>query len=140
MNRPHPKMPASQRAKQFLPFSALRGLDEALRKVEDSLEQKERPVLSEESREQLDEELSCIYKDYLSTRTELARLRHQETTASTESPTLPVVTVTYYDHGICRQLTGVLCKLNPSQRMLQVVKTKIAFEDLLEIHKGNSFS
>ena len=33
-NKPRMKMPASDRAKQFMPFSALKGLDEALREKE----------------------------------------------------------------------------------------------------------
>ena len=34
-------MPAAERAKQFLPFSALKGLQEALEKQEDAMEKKE---------------------------------------------------------------------------------------------------
>ena len=33
-NKPRMKMPVSERAKQFMPFSALKGLDEALREKE----------------------------------------------------------------------------------------------------------
>ena len=33
-NRPKNKMPISERAKQFMPFSALKGLDEAIAKKE----------------------------------------------------------------------------------------------------------
>lgn len=38
--KPRPKMPNSQRAKQFLPFAALKGYEEALRKKELELEKK----------------------------------------------------------------------------------------------------
>ncbi len=37
-----PKMPLSQRTKQFMPFSALSGLDDALRKKEWEIEEKQR--------------------------------------------------------------------------------------------------
>ncbi len=37
-NQPRSKMSAEQRAKQFLPFSALPGLDEALEKIELEIE------------------------------------------------------------------------------------------------------
>ena len=36
------KMPMSQRAKQFMPFAALKGLDEALRRKEWEVEEKQR--------------------------------------------------------------------------------------------------
>ena len=37
-----PKMPVSQRAKQFMPFAAVTGLDEAIRRVEIEFEMSER--------------------------------------------------------------------------------------------------
>ena len=116
-------MPRSQRAKQFLPFAAVRGLDEALRQVEASLMASPRPVLSEESRQ---------------VQIRLARLRHQEECLLGDTmPSLPMVTVTYYDKGVLRQQYGVLSRLDPTSRTLQVVKTKIAFSDLISIQKGN---
>lgn len=36
-SRPKNKMPISERAKQFMPFSALKGLDEAIAKKEEEL-------------------------------------------------------------------------------------------------------
>lgn len=36
------KMPISERAKQFMPFAALKGLDEALRRKEWEVEEKQR--------------------------------------------------------------------------------------------------
>ncbi len=36
-NSKRPKMPVSERAKQFMPFAALSGLPEALRKVEEEM-------------------------------------------------------------------------------------------------------
>lgn len=41
--RPRHKMPISERAKQFAPFAAIRGLEEALRKKEEEIKQKEKP-------------------------------------------------------------------------------------------------
>ena len=41
--RPRHKMPISERAKQFAPFAAIRGLEEALRKKEEEMKQKEKP-------------------------------------------------------------------------------------------------
>lgn len=131
-------MPRSQRAKQFLPFAAVRGLDEALRQVEASLMASPRPVLSEESREEMDQTLSLLYEEYRQVQIRLARLRHQEEYLLGDTmPSLPMVTVTYYDKGVLRQQYGVLSRLDPTSRTLQVVKTKIAFSDLISIQKGN---
>lgn len=38
-SKPRAKMPVSERAKQFMPFAALKGLPEALEKKEKELEQ-----------------------------------------------------------------------------------------------------
>lgn len=40
--RPREKMSREKRAKQFIPFSALKGFDEALRRKEWEMEQKQR--------------------------------------------------------------------------------------------------
>lgn len=42
------KMPVEQRAKQFMPFAAVTGLDEAIRRVEHEFEMNDRRDLSEE--------------------------------------------------------------------------------------------
>ena len=49
-NRPRPRMAAADRAKQFLPFAALKGLPEALAKI----------VLSEDMAEELDQKIQKI--------------------------------------------------------------------------------
>ena len=41
-SKKRPKMPVSQRAKQFMPFAAVTGLDEAIRRVEIEFEMSER--------------------------------------------------------------------------------------------------
>lgn len=43
------KMPVEQRAKQFMPFAAVTGLDEAIRRVEHEFEMNDRRDLSEEA-------------------------------------------------------------------------------------------
>ena len=48
------------RAKQFLPFDALKGLKEALREKEKEIEYEEKRELSEESLEELEEEFNKI--------------------------------------------------------------------------------
>lgn len=38
VKKSHPKMPRGERAKQFMPFDALKGFREALREVEEQVE------------------------------------------------------------------------------------------------------
>ncbi len=53
-----PKMSREERAKQFMPFAALKGYEEALR-------EKERQVAEREKKEQLsDEEVSYCFGDF----------------------------------------------------------------------------
>lgn len=46
-NRPRAKMPVSERAKQFMPFAAVKGLDEALQQKRHERELIPRAELSE---------------------------------------------------------------------------------------------
>ena len=57
-NRPRPRMAAADRAKQFLPFAALKGLPEALAKKERVAVPK--IVLSEDMAEELDRKIQEI--------------------------------------------------------------------------------
>ena len=50
------KMPVSHRAKQFMPFSALTGLNEALKRKEEEMRKIPRPVISEEKAEMINAE------------------------------------------------------------------------------------
>ena len=51
------KMSKEQRAKQFLPFSALKGYEEALRSEEIRHDMIKKPVLAEEAEEEIDRAL-----------------------------------------------------------------------------------
>lgn len=54
------RMPVSERAKQFAPFAALGGLEEALKKKEDELFMTDRKTLSDEAAERLDRALRRV--------------------------------------------------------------------------------
>ena len=100
------KMTPAERAKQFMPFSALKGYEEVLRK-------KERiPVpkasLSEDAGEILDWKL------------------HQIKVAD-------MITVVYYDREEYVKKTGMVSKIDPDARLLKIVNTKILFEDIYDI-------
>ena len=59
-NKPKQKMPIADRAKQFMPFSALKGLEEALKTKERQIVDKKE--LSEELSRELSRNLSEIWK------------------------------------------------------------------------------
>lgn len=97
------KMDRADRAKQFMPFDALKGFREAL-------EEKERVIvpkreLSEEQKEELDRKLR--------------RIRKRD-----------IITVEYFLCGEYVKVTGMVSGLDETARVLKVVNTKIAFDDI----------
>lgn len=102
------KMPIEERAKQFAPFSPLRGLHEALKQMERVVVPK--AELSEERAEELNR-----------------MLLHIETG--------DMVTAVYYSEGEYVKVTGKVARLNIDEKFLQVVDTKILFEDLYSLTK-----
>ena len=105
-NKPRMKMPVADRAKQFMPFAALKGLPEALR-------EKERIVLA---RRELTEEMV----DELNAK--LQRIERGK-----------LITVEYFSGGEYLQLTGMVARLDETQRILQVVDTRIPIGDIADI-------
>ena len=101
-----PKMSREDRAKQFMPFAALKGHMEALRRREKIVVEKRE--LSEEYKEQLDRKLRKVRKN-------------------------DIITVVYFCRGEYLQMTGMVAKIDVTARILKVVNTKIPFEDLYEI-------
>ena len=104
----HHKMDRENRAKQFMPFDALKGFREAL-------EEKERIVvpkreLSEEQKEELDFKLRQIHK-------------------------MDIITVEYFHDGEYVQVTGVVSRIDETSRVMKIVNTKIAFEDIVDLRK-----
>ncbi len=106
--KPKKKMPVSERAKIFAPFSALKGLDEALAQKERLKEPKRE--LSEDSATELDLKLHSVYNG-------------------------AVITVIYYDRLEERyiQLTGKVEKLDCVHKLINMTKNEIPFEDLYDI-------
>lgn len=96
----------ADRAKQFAPFDALNGLWEALK-------QKERIVvekidLSDERKEALDIALHQISQN-------------------------DIITVIYFCNGEYLKITGMVSGFYPASRILQIVNTKISFDDIYDI-------
>ena len=101
-----PKMSMSNRAKQFAPFDALKGFQEALRKKEKMPVPKKE--LAEEKAEEINEKLK------------------QLTTGK-------LITVVYYNDGEYIQLTGTVVKIEKNKRYLQMAETIIHFDDISDI-------
>lgn len=106
MNKPKYKMPIADRAKQFAPFAALRGLDAALHAREKILVDK--AELSEEMLAELDNKMRLIKKGELAT-------------------------VIYYEKGEYIKISGMVARLDETSRILQIVNTKIDFDSILDI-------
>ena len=98
-------MPRSRRAKQFMPFDALRGLKEAIAAKERVIEPRRYP--SEDAIAEINEKLLGLHKGH-------------------------IVTVVYYGiyEQIYLQLTGPVTKVDPYWHHLQVGNTTIEFPEI----------
>ena len=105
-SKPKNKMAISERAKQFMPFSALKGLSEALAAQEHIRVPK--VELSEEMAQELD-----------------FKLRQLKVGESAR--------ITYFKGGDYIEITGIVAMIDPECRFLEIVYTRIAFDDLLDI-------
>lgn len=101
------KMSREERAKQFMPFAALKGYPDALRRKEKIIVPKRE--LSEEYQEELNRVLQQIRKN-------------------------DIVTVVYFCQGEYLKMTGMVSRIDETARILKVINTKIRFEDLYEVH------
>ncbi len=99
----HPKMDRESRAKQFMPFAALRGLEEALRA-------KERTVVPKSSLSEWQTE-------------ELDRALRQAKVGS-------LVTVVHYSDGEYVRTEGILSAIDKDLRQIRIVNEKIFFDDI----------
>jgi len=104
--KPRTKMTQENRAKQFMPFAALTGLEAALEAVEKVTVPKKE--LSEEMLAELDEKIHVLKKG-------------------------DMATVIFYEKGEYLKLTGIVARIDESAGILQIVNKKIRFADLTEI-------
>lgn len=104
--KPINKMPVSDRAKQFMPFSALKGLDEALRTKEKIVVPK--VELTPEMAEELDYKMHLLEKG-------------------------KVTTIIYFSSGEYVKVTGLVARIDQTSRVIQIVNTKIRFDDIFDI-------
>jgi len=100
------KMNREDRAKQFMPFAALKGYPEALRKKEKIIVPK--IEMSPEYQEELNRKLLRVEKN-------------------------KIVTVIYFEKGEYLKVTGMVSRLDETARLIKIVNTKISFDDLYDI-------
>lgn len=103
------KMSQADRAKQFMPFAALKGFEEALREKEKIVVEK--ISLSEESKEELDRKLHEIHRN-------------------------DIITVVYFLKDEYVKITGMVSRLDKDARILKIVNTKIPFDDIYDIREA----
>lgn len=99
-------MSAADRAKQFMPFAALKGLPEALAEKERPREP--RRELSEDSAARLNEQLCSLQRGR-------------------------VVTAVYYTGTAYTQLTGTVTRVDRTGHVLELDRTAIPMADLLRL-------
>ena len=103
-------MNREDRAKQFLPFDAMKGLKEAMERQEELLSRVERIELGEEDAERLSLALSQVERGDL-------------------------VRVTCFLGGHYRTLSGTVTRLDPVKRLLILDERKLPFDDLTELER-----
>ena len=100
------KMSVQNRAKQFMPFAALAGYEDALAAKEKITVPK--IELSEDMALELDRKMQLLEKGNMAS-------------------------IVYYKNGEYLKKTGLIAKIDTTCRVLQVVSTKIPFDDIFDI-------
>ncbi len=100
------KMSKEERAKQFMPFAALKGFEEAIA-------EKEKPIIckieiSEDMKEELDRKMKELVQG-------------------------DIITIVYYNKGEYLKKTGMISKIDTSARYIKIINTKIDFMDIYSI-------
>ena len=102
------KMPVSERAKQFMPFKAVSGLDEALERKRIEFGIVERKELSEEELKKLDIKFQSLSKG-------------------------DSVCITYYTDAGYKDIFGDITEISLPFRLIKINDTMIKLDDITEI-------
>lgn len=100
------KMDVSNRAKQFAPFAALKGFEEAIRAKETVYIPK--AELTQESVEEINEKLCMMHEK-------------------------DVVSIIFYNLESYQKVTGMVSRIDAKNQYLKVVETKIPFKHIVRI-------
>lgn len=112
MGKTRSRMSIAQRAKQFMPFAALKGLEEAIENKERELEAVERTVLSSFQKQEINDVLCLLKKG-------------------------DEVTVTFYNNGFYDTRMGYVKNIDELNHSLYLETEKIKFDDIYSIIKEN---
>ena len=123
----HPPMPRPDRAKQFMPFAALRGFDDVI--DDRGVLRERRRILSEDERETLDESLRLLAERLsMGERPEVRiKLFDRDPTRSDAQE----------EWGYYREVTGRAEKLRPTERDVKVAGVYYAMDKIDEIRVGS---
>jgi len=100
------KMSRQDRAKQFMPFAALKGYPEALRRKEKQVVPQMEP--GEEYWDELDWKLRQVHL-------------------------CDMITVIYFDKVEYLKVTGMVSRIDENARILKIINTKISFDNIYDI-------
>ena len=101
------KMPASQRAKQFMPFAAVKGLEKAILEQEQTIQRTERIEIGEERVQAINQALNHLEKG-----------KH--------------ISVKVYSNGLYRTVQGEVEQIDLAKRAMRVSGTFVPFESITE--------
>ena len=111
-NKVHPKMDRENRAKQFMPFDALKGFREARAEKEREIAAKR--DLSEERKAELDRKLHVLHKG-------------------------DIITAEYFQNGAYMTETGRVTKIDKARKILRLEEQEIPFDNLFDL-QGDVFA
>ena len=100
------KMDREIRAKQFMPFDALKGFREAMAEKERIIVPKR--DLSDEQKEELERKIRQIQKK-------------------------DIITVEFFQNRQYMRVTGMVTRIDGASRVLEIVNTRIAFTDISDL-------
>ena len=107
-NKPRVKMPVLERAKQFAPFSPLKGLARSLAKKERMRVLVDKKIVSEDMAAENDRILRSVSVG-------------------------DMVEAVYYDSGEYIKKRGLVAEISAEKKLIKIVDTNILFDDLFEI-------
>lgn len=108
------KMPIEERAKQFMPFSPLNGLDKALRKKELKIQKEREPELFDDFKELVNNQLNYLSQFNLNDHKIIG-------------------TAKYFENNQSKTVIGKIKKIDNKNRFIVVDGTKITFDNLKEL-------
>lgn len=103
------KMPASQRAKQFMPFAAVKGLEKAIAEQDQLLNRVHEVELGEEQVKRINEKLNLLKKGN-------------------------TVSICFYKDGYYCTHTGIVDRFDPIRREILVEGVRIVIENIIEVN------